>query len=376
MPSSYNLEAFFSLLRSGLYGSTLENTDFSQGFDWRVIVSMAKKQGVFSLVYEASRRLPDDIMPPQAIRYEMRKYAIENIRAHAVIDNSVSLLSNFFKSHGIEGVLLKGQGVALYYRDPHLRQCGDIDYYVGKAIYPMASALARQYLFTGDETESVQHLNFSMGNVSVELHRTVGRLYTPIVKRKFQKWIEWELEQSHNRRTVIIGGSLVKLPSYDFDAFYIFYHAWRHYQISGIGLRQLCDWALIFHTQYESIDIPTLVHNIKQFGFISEWKAFACLAVDTLGLDPIRMPLYDPSYSDRSKKILDKIIAGGNFGQYFKKPRVSEGRGFRHKVRIFKSVSLNAKALFHNMPLEAVSYFTTSTIRGLCRCIVSKRIWK
>lgn len=371
-----NQETFFSLLRSGLYGSTLEKADLPDSLNWRSIVSMAKKQSVFGLVYEASLRLPVELRPSGALRDEMRDYALKNIKAHAVLDNSVAQLSNFYKAHGIEGVLLKGQGVARYYPNSQLRQCGDIDFYVGKSIYPKAAELARQHLMTGTEVESSQHLHFPMGKVSVELHRTAGSLYNPYVRQRFTKWIEWELEHSPNRRTAIIGGSEILLPSYDFDALYIFFHAWRHHYNSGVGLRQLCDWALVFHTHYEDIDIPTLVSNIKRFGLTADWKSFAYIAVEILGLDPKRMPLYDPTYSNRSKPILDKILAGGNFGQYFKKPAVPTHRGFRHKLRTFKSVSLHAKALFPHMPLEAVSYLTTTTIIGLGRYIASKWVWK
>ena len=50
-----------------------------------------------------------------------------NLRLESVLAELVTLL----RSHGIEGILLKGQGLARDYPVPHHRMCGDIDFYTG-----------------------------------------------------------------------------------------------------------------------------------------------------------------------------------------------------------------------------------------------------
>ena len=49
---------------------------------------------------------------------------------------------------------------------------------------------------------------------------------------------------------------------------------------------------------------------------MSEWKVFASLAVDYLGMPKEAMPFYDSakSYSRKANRVLDRIFMSGNLG--------------------------------------------------------------
>lgn len=306
------------MLRSGLSGQPVPETELPDAIDWRAISDLANKHAVQGIIIEGIDLLPKELMPSREARAKMRLFALGLIQANRVIDKTAARLVEFFEPNGIQGVLLKGQGVSRYYRKPQMRHNGDIDFYVGQKAYKRAVSLCRQHLIEDDAHchETSQHYDFYIGKIPVEIHRLATKVYSPWRNKRFQRWIVEQLEHSPARRMLDVDGVAVAIPSYEFDAIYIFYHAWRHFITGGIGLRQLCDWAMVFQSHYDDIDIERLVENIHSFGLVSGWKLFACIAVGHLGLPPEKMPLYDPSFAKRSEKVLQEILAGGNFGFY------------------------------------------------------------
>ena len=316
---SSKLDIFFLLLRSGMYGTPIPEDRLPDSIDWKFILELATKHTVTGLIIDSINRLPERLRPTSPLSEKIDQFALRIIRSNAIIDRAASRLVNFLGDHGVSGVLLKGQGVARsYYPAPEMRQCGDIDFYIGKKQYRPTIKLCRQELLHDKDAGGVnhQHFHFNLDCVAIELHRIASKVYTPGKSGRFQKWVVEQLEHSDSRRTMNFGGTEITLPSYDFDAIYIFYHAWRHFITGGIGLRQLCDWSLILYNHYDDIDIPRLEENLRSFGMVAGWKLFGCIAVNYLGVPPEKMPLYDPAFYTKSEKIFDEILSNGNFGYY------------------------------------------------------------
>lgn len=348
---------FFSLLRSGMYGTPIPEAELPDSIDWKSIIALARKHVVLGIIIDSVALLPEHLHPSASTMDKMNKFAIGLIQTNLILDRTAARLVTFLREHDIEGVLLKGQGVARFYRQPQMRQCGDIDFYVGRKIYKKAVALCKAHLMKkgGDCHETDQHFDFTLDKVTIELHRIASRIYSPVRNAAFQKWVEEELEHSPERRTLTVGETDLSLPSLDFDAIYIFYHAWRHFITGGIGMRQICDWAMIFHSKSEDIDKDKLVKNIRRFGMTVGWKLFACIAVRYLGVGAEKIPLYDPSFSKKADKVLEDILDGGNFGYYSKANMRTPIRGFgvKHalgKLRNFGEYYINLVPL---IPVEA-----------------------
>lgn len=348
---------FFSLLRSGMYGTPIPEAELPDSIDWKSIIALARKHVVLGIIIDSVALLPEHLHPSASTMAKMNKFAIGLIQTNLILDRTAARLVTFLREHDIEGVLLKGQGVARFYRQPQMRQCGDIDFYVGRKIYKKAVALCKAHLMKkgGDCHETDQHFDFTLDKVTIELHRIASRIYSPVRNAAFQKWVEEELEHSPERRTLTVGETDISLPPLDFDAIYIFYHAWRHFITGGIGMRQICDWAMIFHSKSEDIDKDKLVKNIRRFGMTVGWKLFACIAVRCLGVGAEKIPLYDPSFSKKADKVLEDILDGGNFGYYSKANMRTPIRGFgvKHalgKLRNFGEYYINLVPL---IPVEA-----------------------
>ncbi|MDE5749333.1 MAG: nucleotidyltransferase family protein [Duncaniella sp.] len=361
------IKLFFSLLRSGLYGKPLTDEELPESIDWEGVVALAQRHGVQGTIIESVQLLPDRLRPYGQTMARMGKFALGLIHANMILDRTVGKLVAFLREHGVDGVLLKGQGVARYYRKPQMRQSGDIDFYVGNEVYQKAVDLCNVGLNVNKKTsyETEQHYVFYTDGVEIELHRLATERHSHQKGHELQKWIVEELEGSAKRRALVLGGTEVALPSYDFDALYIFYHAWHHLITGGIGLRQLCDWAMIFNYHSDDIDTDKLKDNIHRFGLTRGWKLFAYIAVKYLGVEEDKIPLYDPRHAKRYERVMKEIVLQGNFGTFSKSGVKKDGYRLSDEIEKFRCITEYSLALFPIIPAEAVTIYFKRAFSGI-----------
>lgn len=310
-------QQFFALLRAGLWDTPADAELFSGDTRWETIFVQAARQTVQGLVAKAASTLPTEVQPPAPILGKARGIVAATIRSHALLNRTLAEAVTMLAQNGIRPVLLKGQGVATNYTDPTLRMCGDIDLYIGNPDYHLACLLARQWGETEEEgTESEKHYHFCHGGVTVELHRIAERLPLPRQDTRFQRWTRRHLH-GNNLRSVVIEGIAVSLPPVNFDALYIFNHAWHHLSAGGgIGWRQLCDWVRYLHTFRHEIDHAMLECDLHSFGLWRQWRMFSTIAVDMLGLPREEYPFYTDRYARQAATVVRMIEESGNFGFY------------------------------------------------------------
>lgn len=307
-----NRQIFLSLVRSSLWGTPAE---IPADTDWNEMMILAVRQTLAVLLSEAVQKLPDDRKPSSDIISQLFGLRVRNIKAHALINRKLVETVTLLNTNGIRTVLLKGQGLARNYQDPLLRQCGDIDLYVGDADYRRAHDVAVEAFGSHpDDSESVKHYHLNNGGVTVELHRIAESLPGRNIDRRFQRWSLAHL-LGDGLRKVEIEGAEVYLPPYGFDPVYVMNHAWHHFMNGGIGLRQVCDWTMYLHRYHKHVDVEELERTLHSFRLVKAWHLFAGIAVRHLGLPAEECPLYSGKYPELSDRMLDMILNEGNFGK-------------------------------------------------------------
>lgn len=113
-----------------------------------------------------------------------------------------------------------------------------------------------------------------------------------------------------NVRSWMKGKTTVFLPSPDNDVFFVFSHFVKHFYKEGMNLRQVCDWCRLLWTFRDKIDVALLEKRLKRAGLTSEWKAFASLAVDCLGMPVEAMPFYDSRFKVKGERLVEFILRG------------------------------------------------------------------
>ena len=180
---------FLELLKAGMWG---RKPHVPQGFaEWTKVVMSAKSQSVLGVV--AQVMLSDEDVAsqlPQDTKARLKKFLMNNLLTHNLLNNALIKVVSTLREGGVESVLLKGQGLARNYPQPELRQCGDIDLYVGlenaERVHDLLSPIAekvdgKEYITVG------KHYHVTMpGGVEVEVHRYTDNHLTKKLEETYQ----------------------------------------------------------------------------------------------------------------------------------------------------------------------------------------------
>ena len=122
-------QQFFSLLRTGLWGTEPEVSLFAGETDWETVFLMAKEQTVVPMVADGVESLLSrtDIEIPREVRKRFASGLLKTEQRNRRMDRLSTYLFQKAEAEGIPCVILKGQGVARCYPVPLRRQSGDVD---------------------------------------------------------------------------------------------------------------------------------------------------------------------------------------------------------------------------------------------------------
>lgn len=314
MMVSKEQKVFLALVRAGLWEEDVQLGSYGE-IDFKKVHQLAEEQSVVGLVaagieHVTDTRIPKDVVLSfvgQALQLEQRNKAMNRF---------VCKLMEMMENGGIYTLLVKGQGIAQCYERPLWRTSGDIDLLLSPDDYnkakellcPMASFIAR-------ETKSVKHLGLTIDSWIVELHGTLcSGILSPM--DKIINSVQTDTFSNHNVRIWDNDGVKVLLPNADNDVIFVFTHIIKHFLHEGIGLRQILDWCRLLWIYKDSLNQELLKSRIEKAGLMTEWMAFAALAVNYLGMPAEAMPLYDSDayWSRKGYKILSCVFVQGNFG--------------------------------------------------------------
>lgn len=375
MNHSNTIEQFFALIRSGLWGGKAASSPFDGGADWEALLRLASMQSLTGIFADGAGTLPRELMPPAETARRLF-VTVESIRrANRRLDTVLAELEAGLRREGIEGILLKGQGVARAYLHPELRMCGDIDLYPGKGdAYLRCCEIVRSLGESeGREDESEKHFHFNRRGCSIEIHSHVMLAADPFVNRRLQRWTDEMLDDPSKLRHVEINGVEVNLPPVDFDAVFILQHIANHLLKGGIGLRQLCDWSRYLHVHAAEIDRARLGNNLRTLRLMNCWQLFGWLAVNRLGLPEAEMPFYSPRHEKRALRCLRIILRKGNFGQYDKAARRNLDINFiLRKMQTCLIVIGQHAELLRVIPAEVLRHLPWYLLDGIKRLFTGK----
>lgn len=361
-----NKQFFFELVRAGLWEIEARHSQFAK-IDFSAIYKMSEEQSLVGLVAAGLEHIVDSKVPKDdALTFVGSTLQLE--QQNIAMNKFVAELIEKLRCADIYAVLIKGQGVAQCYERPLWRACGDVDLFLSKDNYDKAKALLVPIASEiEEEDKNRMHHAMTIDSFVVELH---GTIHGGISKRESLglETVKKEIIEGGEVRSWLNGKTQVFLPGADNDVFIVFTHILEHFFYGGIGLRQVCDWCRLMWTYRESIDECLLESRIREMGLMTEWKAFAALAVRDLGMPENSMPLYssDSKWLRKADKIRDIIIETGNFGHnhdnsYYQK----------HSFLVYKAISLwrNTKDSFRHMmifPMDALRVWWLRLGEGIC----------
>ena len=307
-----NKEAFFALVRAGLWGKVNgnqnQNENLFEGLDWEGVQKLAEEQSVVGLVTAGIQNLGIQIPLVQKLKFAGQCQLIEerNVALNHFIGEMVAKM----KDAGISTLLVKGQGLAHCYDKPLWRCSGDVDLFLEETNYLNAKAFLLPLSSSHrPERRYSKHQSMTIDSWSVEIHGTMRSGLSARIDKEIDA-VQKDTFESCRFRLWRNGDTDVLLSESNNDLFFVFTHFIGHFYKEKMKIRQLCDWCRLMWTYRGEVDSQLVEHRLQRAGLIKEWKTFAALAVDVLGMPTVAMPLYedDVRWHKKGRKALEYIL--------------------------------------------------------------------
>ena len=294
----------YGLLREALWGIPFDEKISPN--EARQLIAVADKQTVAGLVIDML--IKKNIHMEQQTVFHAYGYLEQIKQKNMLMNKEVTTFARLMKDTGTDYLIVKGQTLAALYPNPLTRTPGDIDFLV-KDYHYAANILKEYWAIELPNRLAEKECAFSHATVLYELHTYLIDFGSNRHKRYWEKMLAIS-----KLETITINDAEVRVMEPTLYSAYIFLHLFFHFVLEGIGLRHLCDWAVIMHHYADKIDKEKMSVVLQNVGFLKAFRAFGTVLVDMLGMKDFPLPLSEKDRRLQSRIVKD-ILQGGNFGR-------------------------------------------------------------
>ena len=298
-----------SLQQSGKPAVNLSLTDK----EWQRLLALADRHEVLSLL--------ENVWKPEKFSKE-QWLAIQSKTArtvHKAIQLQVlnARLTGILEKEGILAVTLKGCTIARFYPVPEYRKTTDVDLFVAdqEEAKRALQILEANGFHPSEEWHANHHviLNSEKKEV-VELHTTWADEFK---ERHLNQSLE-KLQKESGQHCQRIDFQGLKVYAYEtaWQGFYLMIHMLQHFVGSGFGLRNLCDWVVLWENCDDAKEREDFWRMVCESGTAEFAKAVTAICVNYLGLSKEKSPV--PAEKPVEQEVVDDLLRdimdAGEFG--------------------------------------------------------------
>ena len=325
--------------------------------EWKNIYLLAKQHTLVGILFSAIEKLPKEQRPPRPIL--LKWFAATEIiqEKNLQVNADAAKMCEIIRKDGLRCVVLKGQGIATYYPEPSLRQCGDIDLWIEGG-----SKKVINYLRTKSDVWDIfyTHAEYEAPvPTKVEVHHHPTYLYNPIYLKRLNQYFEAQDDLFENFVELPNGYGKLFVPTIEFNRYYILQHIYRHYFGEGIGLRQLLDYYYVVLKGGTEESKKRTMELFKQTGMSKFVGAAMWVLQQVFGMDD-KYLLCAP-HEKAGRQLLDEIMLAGNFGKY--DTRIDRSNRNKLLPRVFNYIKRNIrfvtgypKEILFEIPMRTYMY--------------------
>ena len=307
-PFDNNTKAFLALVRAGIWESEVQLLPFGE-VDYSAVLRLAEEQSVVGLVAAGLEHV-DDVKVRKEYVLQFVGQTLQLEQRNTAMNYFIGVLVEKMRETGIYTILVKGQGVAQCYERPLWRASGDVDFLLSPDNYRKAKQFLLPLSSSNKQDERYsKHLGLTIDPWYVETHGSLRTGLSTCLDKEIDK-VQGDVFIGGNVRSWMNGNTTVFLPSPNNDVFFIFTHFIKHFYKEGMTLRQVCDWCRLLWTFRDQIDVGLLEKRLNETRLMAEWKGFASLAVDNLGMPVEAMPFYDKRFKNKGSRLIAFILKG------------------------------------------------------------------
>ena len=243
---------FFYFLRRGLW-ETEEEYKGSKAIgtgDWERLFAMAHEQAVTGWLIDGVGRTA--MRPARNVWEQWLFHLLYLEQMNRLAERCGQQWLERLEKAGMPAFVFKGTSVALWYQQPLHRSPGDVDVVLKDGWSRLKPMLAEAGIAFRDENGDI--VVQEDGRAAVELHARWEYVYNPVVNARLQRLCK-EADETDRELYLVC----------------LMLHIRRHFLTYGIGLKQVCDVAVMLrHAELDGKKVAILLKrlHVERFGRI------------------------------------------------------------------------------------------------------------
>lgn len=277
--------------------------------NWEEIYEEAKKHDVQGLIYPLLEKVPKENLPKgETLQKWKRKALATGMWQLQLLKELQSVLYKFSEAD-IKVIALKGIVLRELYPYPELRSMGDADILVRPQDIHRAEVILLNMGFY-EEARNEEHIEFrNKNNIDIELH------WSLIGEGRFKNTVDFEDSIWNNAvESTIFSAPILVLPK-DEHLLYIGLHMAKHIISAGFGIRQVCDFVLLYEDSMQDIDWSKFFYRLEQYGLEKFFIILFLVCNKLFGMElPKSRQIEYKKYEKYVLLLINEIFEGGTFG--------------------------------------------------------------
>ncbi|MFT4143441.1 MAG: nucleotidyltransferase family protein [Mobilitalea sp.] len=283
--------------------------------DWYHLVEIAKQQNLLPLFNEGCVEYGKEFPLPQGLQRECFEQSTRLIIWQAKRTSAFLSVYDKLAEAGLKPFILKGlicRSIYGSYADH--RPSSDEDIYIKKEDFPLTKKILTEQGFQMEQLEvtdkllsQVQEISFFNKEIDLllEVHLNVMGNENS-VREKMNTYFE---AVHDNYMSMEIDGHMIYTLNPTDHYLYLFLHFFKHFTLSGIGIRQVIDLFMFDKVYHNQIDWKVVEDRIQE---VSAYKLY--LDVMSIGKQYLGFSVDTYSGGYCVQTLLEDILEGGCFG--------------------------------------------------------------
>lgn len=223
------------------------------GADWNYLYSLSFKQGLGCILFKATEKIynvQEDILK------KLEYYYQKSLFSCAARNDLLLKISSILELNEIDFVILKGAVIQGYYPSPELRVMSDIDFLIHPEDRKKVKRLFEENNINFFKANSYQDIYNDSNDIIIEIHHALWGYDIEQTKLYSDVW---------NPQNLVSGKKHTYLLSNEDLYIFTIAHMYKHFRVSGIGIRPIFDIWFILKKNILNLDFNYIKSELSKF---------------------------------------------------------------------------------------------------------------
>lgn len=310
----FNKNEYFilNILKRALFCPTL-SICYPKQVNWLSVFNEAKQHTVLPIVLQELSEKPELFDIDTKLLERWKNAVTYQISINYKLMHNQNEAIALFEKAGLSYAVLKGTSVSVCYPNPELRVLGDIDILFKPRECMRAVELLCANGYSAQALNLTIHEVVERSGVRIEPHYMVAEIPDTPAGKVVSSFLENATDAAVTEEIPPYSFKVLSTPH---QAVALLLHMERHMLHDGIGLRQLCDWAVFVNKKTDNDYWEKHIQPVlRQCGLLRFAQSLTKICVLYLGLKQDKCTWCVETEKKICDELMESILRSGNMGR-------------------------------------------------------------